>query len=209
MVRTAVLVSGGGTNLQAIIDAHFFGELQNCDLAAVITSDPEAYAVTRAKNAGIPVYAVEYGLFPNRQVFSGAILDMLRDLDIELVVLAGFMHILDAPVIKHFQNRIINVHPSLIPAFCGDGHFGLRVHKMALDYGVKLSGATTHFVTDEADAGPVILQKAVEIMPDDTPETLQRRIMEEAEWQILPRSISLFCSGKLRVEGRIVHIAED
>ena len=209
MVKTAVLVSGGGTNLQAILDSYVFGEIPNCELTAVISSNPEAYALQRAEMAGIPSYVVDVSVFPNRQSFSNAILDKLRDLDIELVVLAGFLYVLDSPVVNHFRNRMINIHPSLIPAFCGDGCYGLRVHQQALDYGAKISGATAHFVTEVCDAGPIILQKAVEIHEDDTPKTLQRRIMEEAEWKILPQAIKLYCQGRLSVEGRIVHIAPE
>lgn len=208
MVKTAILVSGGGTNLQAIIDAHIFGEIKNCELTAVISSNPEAYALTRAEYAGIPTSVVDRSLFPTRRIFTSAILEKLKDLDIDLVVLAGFNFILDASVIAAFKNRIINIHPALIPAFCGDGYYGLRVHEAALDYGVKLSGATAHFVTEVADNGPIILQKSVEVLEDDTPATLQRRIMEEAEWQILPQAISLYCEGRLQVEGRVVRIKE-
>jgi len=206
MVKTAVLVSGGGTNLQAIIDSNIFGELKNCDVAAVISSNPEAYANERAKNAGIPVYVVERAVFPNRMTFTKAILDKLRDLEIELVVYAGFNYILDPPLIKVYKNRIINIHPSLIPSFCGPGYYGLRVHEAALAHGVKVTGATAHFATEVTDDGPIILQKAVPILEDDTPVTLQRRVMEEAEWIILPEAISLFCEGRLEVDGRIVRI---
>ena len=209
MVKTAVLVSGGGTNLQAIIDAHIFGEIKNCELTAVISSNPEAYALERAKNAGIPSYVIDVDIFPNRASFTEAVLKMLMDLDIELVVLAGFMYVLDEPFIRQFRNRVINIHPSLIPAFCGEGYYGLKVHKMALDYGVKVTGATAHFATEEADAGPIILQRAIPIEPDDTPETLQRRVMREVEWKILPEAVSLFCEGRLRVEGRVVRILEE
>lgn len=206
MVKTAVLVSGGGTNLQAIIDAHIFGELKNCELTAVISSNPEAYALTRAENAGIPTYVIDHSIFPNRESFTEAVRKKLVDLDIELVVLAGFLYVLKPPLIRQFKNRIINIHPALIPSFCGDGFYGLRVHEAALSYGVKISGATAHFVTDETDTGPIILQKAIEVRPDDTAKTLQRRIMEECEWVILPEAISLFCEGRLEVDGRIVHI---
>ena len=209
MVRTAVLVSGGGTNLQAIIDANLFGELKNCELAAVISSNPEAYALTRAELAKIPAYVIDISIFPNRMSFCRALLDKLRDLDIELVVLAGFLYILDEPIVRHYENRIINIHPALIPAFSGAGCYGLRVHRYALDYGVKISGATAHFVTMEADAGPIIVQRSVEVRAGDTPEILQQRIMEEAEWRILPQAIALYCAGRLRVEGRIVHISEE
>ncbi len=208
MVRTAVLVSGDGTNLQSIINAHNFGKIKNCELAAVISSRPDAFALTRAKNAGIPTYVVNYKNFPNRASFSEAIYQRLKSLDIELVVLAGFMVVLGPPVIDHYENRIINIHPSLVPAFCGEGFYGIRVHEEALNYGVKVSGATAHFATAVADAGPVIIQRAVEVREDDTPSTLQKRIMEEVEWKILPEAISLYCEGRLQVVGRIVHIKE-
>ena len=206
MVKTAVLVSGGGTNLQAIIDANLFGEIKNCDIAAVISSSQEAYAVQRAQNARIPAYIVEKSVFPNRRVFTKALLDKLQDLEIELVVYAGFNYILDPPLIKAYKNRIINIHPSLIPSFCGPGYYGLRVHEAVLSHGVKVTGATAHFATEVADDGPIILQKAVPILEGDTPKTLQRRVMEDAEWKILPEAISLFCEGRLEVDGRIVRI---
>lgn len=209
MIKTAILVSGGGTNLQAILDAHLFGEIPNCELTAVISSNPEAYALQRARMANVPAYVVDVNVFPNRTSFCRALLDQLQDLGIDLVVLAGFLYVLDANFVSAYQNRIINIHPSLIPSFCGDGCYGLQVHRMALDYGVKVSGATAHFVTQECDAGPIILQKPVLIHEDDTPKTLQRRIMEEAEWKILPEAIKLYCQGRLSVEGRIVHIAPE
>ena len=208
MVRTAVLVSGGGTNLQAIIDANLFGEIKNFELAAVISSDPDAYALERAKHAGVPAFVVDRASFANRKSFTRALLDKLVDLDIDLVVYAGFNYILDSQLIKKFSNKIINIHPSLIPSFCGPGYYGLRVHEAVLEHGVKVTGATAHFATEIADDGPIILQKAVSILEDDTPSTLQRRVMEEAEWEILPRAISLYCEGRLEVEGRIVHIKE-
>lgn len=206
MIRTAVLVSGGGTNLQAILDSLLFGELPNCELTAVISSNPEAYALERARRANVPAYVVDVHSFPNRASFCCALRDKLEDLDIELVVLAGFLYVLDAPLVSRFKNRIINIHPALIPSFCGDGCYGLEVHRRALAYGVKISGATAHFVTEECDAGPIILQKAVPIEEGDTPQTLQRRIMEQAEWRILPEAIRLYCQGRLSVEGRIVHV---
>ena len=208
MVKTAVLVSGGGTNLQAIIDANLFGEIKNCEISAVISSHPEAYAIQRAQNAGIPVYIVERAIFPNRMIFTKAMLDKLQDLGIELVVYAGFNYILDQPLIKAYRNKIINIHPSLIPAFCGPGYYGLRVHEAVLAHGVKLTGATAHFATEVADDGPIIIQKAVPILEDDTPKALQQRVMEEAEWKILPEAISLFCEGRLEVDGRVVRISD-
>ena len=207
MVKTAVLVSGGGTNLQALIDAKLFGLLPNCELSAVISSNPTAYAITRAQNAGIPAYVIDRNDFPNRNSFTEAILHMLKDMDIELVVLAGFMYVLTRSMIDEYPNRIINIHPSLIPSFCGDGHYGLHVHEKALAYGIKVTGATAHFVNAETDNGPIIIQKAVEICEGDTPEVLQERVMREAEWEILPKAVGLFCDGRLSVEGRIVHIA--
>ena len=206
MVKTAILVSGGGTNLQAIIDANLFGEIKNCDIATVISSHPDAYAIERAKNAGIPVHIVERAVFPNRRVFTKAMLDTLQDLEIELVVYAGFNYILDPPLIKAYRNKIINIHPSLIPAFCGHGYYGLHTHEAVLAHGVKVTGATAHFATEIPDDGPIIIQKAVSVHEDDTPQSLQRRVMEEAEWIILPEAISLYCEGRLEVDGRVVRI---
>ena len=208
MVKTAVLVSGGGTNLQSIIAAKLFGEIQNCELVSVISSNPNAYALDRARAAGIDVSVVDAQTFPTRRTFNTALLQKLQDVDAELVVLAGFMQILQRPIVKAFEDRIINVHPALLPSFSGPGCFGLNVHQMALDYGVRVSGATVHFVTEEVDVGPIILQKAVDVLPGDTPRLLQKRVQEQAEWEILPRAIDLFCQGKLVVEGRRVLIKE-
>ena len=208
MVKTAVLVSGNGTNLQSIINALNFGKIKNCEITAVISSKPNAYALERAKSAGIPTHVIDYKHFPNREGFNEAIYKKLVSLDVELIVLAGFLVVLGAPVVDAFKNRIINIHPSLIPSFCGEGLYGLRVHQAALNYGVKLSGATAHFATAVADAGPVILQRAIDIHEDDTAESLQKRIMEEVEWKILPEAISLYCEGRISVVGRIVHIKE-
>lgn len=209
MVKTAVLVSGGGTNLQALIDAKLFGLLPNCEFTAVISSTPKAYALIRAQNAGIPTYIIEKDNFPNRSSFTEAIVHKLKDLDIELVVMAGFLYVLTRQIVAEFPNRIINIHPALIPSFCGDGHYGIHVHEKALEYGVKLTGATAHFVTYETDNGPIIIQKAVDVLENDTPEILQDRVMREAEWEILPKAVGLFCDGKLSVDGRIVHISEE
>ncbi|NLV50509.1 MAG: phosphoribosylglycinamide formyltransferase [Clostridiales bacterium] len=206
MVNTAVLVSGGGTNLQAILDALHFGEIKNCKIVEVISSSPDAYALARAENAGIPHRVIDIRQHSNRFVYTDAIIDRLRAIDAELVVLAGFMYVLSPRLTELFKNRVINVHPALIPSFCGSGFYGLRVHKSALEYGVKVTGATVHFATAQADAGPIILQQAVEVLEDDTPETLQRRVMEEAEHKILPKAISLYCEGRLVVEGRNVRI---
>ena len=202
----AVLVSGGGTNLQALIDAQARGELINGEITAVISSNPGAYALERAAKAGIPGYVVARKEFPSSQAMTAALVEQLRALDIDLVVLAGFMVILTGEMVRAFPNAILNVHPALIPSFCGAGYYGLHVHEAALAYGVKLTGATVHFVNEEPDGGPIVLQRAVEILEGDTPEVLQRRVMEQAEWHILPQAVSLFCEGRLRVEGRIVHI---
>ncbi len=204
--RIAVLVSGGGTNLQALIDAQGRGEIVNGVLAAVISSQPEAFALERAARAGIPHYVIARKSFDSNRAMTTALVDKLKELDIDLVVLAGFMVILTEEMVQAYPNAILNVHPALIPSFCGAGYYGLRVHEKALEYGVKLSGATVHFVSEECDGGPIVLQKAVAVEEGDTPEILQHRIMEQAEWIILPRAVSLFCQDKLSVEGRTVHI---
>ncbi len=206
MVKIAVLVSGGGTNLQALIEAEKQGRLGQGRLALVLSSGPEARALVRAEQAGIPTVVVDKKAFSARDVFTRAVVDELEAHDIGLVVLAGFLYVLGPAFCEAFANRVINVHPALIPAFCGDGFYGLKVHKSVLDYGVKLTGATVHFVSEETDGGPIILQKAVEVCPDDTPEALQQRVMEQAEWELLPRAVQLFCDGKLAVKGRIVEI---
>ena len=206
MTRIAVLVSGGGTNLQALIDAQARGELKNGEIAAVISSKAGAYALERAEKAGIPGYVVARKDFASNREMTQALVARLKELDIGLVVLAGFMHILTEEMVQAYPNAILNVHPALIPSFCGKGAYGLHVHEMALAYGVKVTGATVHFVNEEADGGPIVLQKAVEIREDDTPEVLQRRVMEEAEWKLLPLAVSLFCQDRLSVEGRCVHI---
>ncbi len=204
--RIAVLVSGGGTNLQALIDAQRRGEIVGGEIAAVISSKPGAYALERARRAGIPGYVVSRKDYDTNQAMTAALVDKLSGLDIDLVVLAGFMVIFTREMVDAYPNAILNVHPALIPSFCGKGYYGLHVHERALEYGVKVSGATVHFVSEECDGGPIVLQKAVEVEEGDTPETLQRRIMEQAEWVILPRAVSLFCQGRLKVEGRTVRI---
>ena len=208
MTRIAVLVSGGGTNLQALIGARDRGELGGGELAAVISSKPDAYALERAKNAGIPGYVVARKDYDSNRAMTQALVAKLKELDIGLVVLAGFMHILTGEMVQAYPNAILNVHPALIPSFCGAGYYGLHVHEKALAYGVKVTGATVHFVNEEPDGGPIVLQKAVDILPGDTPEVLQRRVMEQAEWHILPQAVALFCQGRLSVEGRIVTIKE-
>ena len=209
MVRIAVLVSGGGTNLQALIDAQARGELKNAKIAAVLSSRDGAYALERARKAGIPGYVVARKDFPSNRDMTWALVARLRELDIGLVVLAGFLHILTEEMVQAYPNAILNVHPALIPSFCGAGYYGLRVHEAALAYGVKVTGATVHFVNEEPDGGPIVLQKAVDILPGDTPEALQHRVMEQAEWVILPKAVSLFCEGRLSVEGRTVTIKEE
>ncbi len=204
--RIAVLVSGGGTNLQALIDAQRRGEIVGGEIAAVISSKPGAYALERARRAGIPGYVVSRKDYDTNQAMTAALVDKLSGLDIDLVVLAGFMVIFTREMVDAYPNAILNVHPALIPSFCGKGYYGLHVHERALEYGVKVSGATVHFVSEECDGGPIVLQKAVAVEENDTPETLQRRIMEQAEWVILPRAVSLFCQSRLKVEGRTVRI---
>ena len=206
MKKIAVLVSGGGTNLQALIDAQHRGEILGGEITAVIASKPGVFALERAAKAGIPGYVVCRKEYDSNRAMTVALVEKLKELNIDLVVLAGFMTILTEEMVQTYPNAIINVHPALIPSFCGEGYYGLHVHEKALEYGVKLSGATVHFVSEECDGGPIILQKAVPVEEGDTPETLQRRIMEQAEWKILPEAVSLFCQDRLTVEGRIVHI---
>jgi phosphoribosylglycinamide formyltransferase-1 len=204
--KIAVLVSGGGTNLQALIDAEKAGKLGGGEITLVISSKPEVYALERARVNDIPAKVVSRKEYPDIKSYTAALSKELLEADIDLVVLAGFLTIIDEQLYNSFKNRIINVHPALIPSFCGKGFYGLRVHEAALQKGVKLSGATVHIVTPECDAGPIILQKAVEVRDDDTPETLQKRIMEEAEWKILPEAVRLFCDDKIEVKDNKVHI---
>ena len=205
MKRIAVLVSGGGTNLQALIDAQARGELGG-EIAAVISSKAGAYALERAAKAGIPGYVLPRKDFDSNRAMTIALVDMLKDMHIDLIVLAGCMIIFTQELVDAYPNAIMNVHPALIPSFCGEGFYGLHVHEKALEYGVKLSGATVHFVSAECDGGPIIAQKAVEVRADDTPEILQKRIMEEAEWKLLPEAVRLFCEDRLEVKGRTVII---
>ncbi len=204
--RIAVLVSGGGTNLQALIDAGKRGELGDGEITCVIASKADAYALTRAEENGIKTRTLIRKDFADIASYSCAMRDLLLEEKADLIVYAGFMTILDENVCDTFQYKMINVHPALIPSFCGKGYYGLHVHEEALKKGVKVSGATVHFVTAECDAGPIILQKAVEVMEDDTPESLQRRIMEQAEWKILPKAVQLFCDGKIVVENNKTYI---
>ena len=204
--KIAVLVSGGGTNLQALIDAQQSVGLGGGEITAVISSKEGAYALERAKNAGIAGYVLPRKNFDSNRAMTVALVDMLHSLEIDLVVLAGCMVIFTEELVQAYPNAVMNVHPALIPSFCGEGFYGLRVHEAALKYGVKLSGATVHFVSEECDGGPIIAQKAVPVLNGDTPETLQKRIMEEAEWKLLPEAVTLFCQGKIRVEDRNVII---
>ncbi len=205
MKKIAVLVSGGGTNLQALLDAEARGEIVNGKISLVISSQEDAYALTRAKNAGVETKViVRKG--KKRATFTKEIIDCLQANAIDLVIFAGFMCIVDESLCRAYENRIINVHPALIPSFCGEGYYGLLVHEKALEYGVKVTGATIHFVSPVTDGGPIIAQRTVAVKEDDTPETLQRRVMEECEWKLLPEAASLFCQDKLKVEGRKVTI---
>ena len=206
MKRIAVLVSGGGTNLQALIDAQQRNELGGGQIVAVISSKPGAYALERAKNAGIEGFVLNRKEFDSNKAMTVALVELLKTLNIDLVVLAGCMIIFTEELISAYPNAIMNVHPALIPSFCGAGYYGLHVHEEALRYGVKLSGATVHFVSEECDGGPIIAQKAVEVRPDDTPEVLQKRIMEQAEWILLPEAVRAFCEDRITVRGRTVII---
>ena len=206
MKRIAVLVSGGGTNLQALIDAQQRGELGGGEIAAVISTKAGAYALERAAKAGIAGFVLPRKDFENVPAMTAALVKMLRELKIDLVVLAGCMTVFTEELIEAYPNAIMNVHPALIPSFCGTGYYGLRVHEEALKYGVKLSGATVHFVSAECDGGPIIMQKAVAIEEGDTPEILQKRVMEQAEWIILPEALELVCAGRVTCDGNVTHI---
>ncbi len=208
MKNIVVLVSGGGTNLQALIDAEKSGIIKNGKITCVISSKPDAYALTRARENNISTEVIRRADFESFSDYDKALTELLISKNADLVVLAGFMTILGHEVISHFENRIINIHPALIPSFCGEGFYGLRVHEAALRKGVKLSGATAHFVNEECDGGPIIIQKAVEVKYGDTPEVLQKRIMEQAEWKILPKAVSLFCEDKIKVINNIACISE-
>ena len=208
MKNIAVLVSGGGTNLQALIDAEKRGETGNGKITCVISSKEDAYALERAKNNGIKTIVLKRKDYSDVASYSKAMAETLKAENADLVVYAGFMTILDEQVCNAFPYKMINVHPALIPSFCGKGFYGLHVHEAALAKGVKLSGATVHFVTEECDGGPIILQKAVEVKNGDTPETLQKRIMEEAEWKILPYAVKLFCDDKIEIRNGLAVVSE-
>ncbi len=206
MMNIAVLVSGGGTNLQALIDAQSRGEIQGGKITCVISSKPDAYALERAKNNSIPTRVIPRKEYDDIYAYTKAVRDALVEEKADLVVYAGFMTILDSQVVEEFEGRMMNVHPALIPSFCGKGFYGLRVHRAVLDSGVKLTGATVHFVTEDCDAGPIIIQKAIDVKNDDTPESLQKRVMEQCEWKILPKAVSLFCQGRIKIIGNKTEI---
>lgn len=208
MLKVGVLVSGGGTNLQAILDAIDNGEITNAQVSLVISNNAGAYALERAKNHKIEAVCISPKSFGSREEFHKALLEKLQESGVDLVVLAGFLVAIPSMIVEAFPNRIINIHPSLIPSFCGTGYYGLRVHEGALARGVRVTGATVHFVDAGTDTGPIILQKAVEIEPEDTPETLQRRVMENAEWKILPKAIDLIANGKVTVKDGKVAIEQ-
>ena len=209
MLKLAVLVSGGGTNLQAIIDAISAGKITNACISVVISNNANAYALERARAHGIEALCISPKDFESREAFNQAFLDKLNSYNVDLVVLAGFLVVLPEMMIKEYTNRIVNIHPSLIPSFCGKGFYGLKVHEGVLARGVKVTGATVHFVDEGTDTGPIILQKAVEVEQGDTPEVLQRRVMEQAEWVILPKAINLIANGKVSVEDGHVIIAKE
>ena len=208
MLKIAVLVSGGGTNLQAIIDKIAEGVITNTEIAVVISNNKNAYALERAKQAGIEAVCVSPKDYENREQFNQEFLKTLDSYQVDLVVLAGFLVVIPPAMIQKYENRIINIHPSLIPSFCGTGYYGLKVHEGALARGVKVTGATVHFVDEGTDTGPIILQKAVEVQNGDTPEILQRRVMEQAEWEILPRAIHLVANGKVTVKDKKAVVEE-
>ena len=209
MLNIAVLVSGGGTNLQALIDAQSNSEITGGKIQLVISSRADAFALQRAKKAAISTAILIRKNFNTQEDYDNELLRILEENRIDLIVLAGFMTIISDNVINRYRNKIINIHPSLIPSFCGEGYYGLKVHEAVLKKGVKVTGATVHFVNEICDGGPIILQKAVDIFPNDTPESLQKRVMQQAEWKILPKAVDLYCSNKLKVENGKVVIKED
>lgn len=208
MLKVAVCVSGGGTNLQAIIDAIDNKTITNTEISVVISNNPGAYALERAKKHGIEAVCISPKEYADREAFNQAFLEKLDSYQADLVVLAGFLVVIPEIMVKKYKNRIINIHPSLIPSFCGTGYYGIKVHEGVLKRGVKVTGATVHFVDEGTDTGPIILQKAVLVKQDDTPEILQRRVMEEAEWKIMPKAIDLIANGKVKVVDHKVVISE-
>lgn len=208
MLKILVCVSGGGTNLQAVIDAIKQGLITNAEIVRVISNNRNAYALKRATDAGIDAVCISPKDYADREQFHAQLLNSVNEKEPDLIVLAGFMVVLPQEMIREYRNRIINIHPSLIPSFCGKGFYGLTVHEKVLERGVKVTGATVHFVDEGTDTGPIILQKAVMIEDDDTPEILQKRVMEQAEWQILPQAINLIANGKVHIDGNIVRRTE-
>ncbi len=208
MLRIGVLVSGGGTNLQAVMDAMDEGRITGAEIAVVISNNAGAYALERAKNKGIEALLISPKDYDSREEFHEALLTALKERNLDLLVLAGYLVAIPPSIVQAFPMKIINIHPSLIPSFCGKGYYGLKVHEGVLKRGVKVTGATVHFVDEGTDTGPIILQKAVEVLPDDTPKTLQRRVMEQAEWQILPRAIDLIANDRLKIEDGLVTVKE-
>lgn len=208
MKNIIVLVSGGGTNLQALLDAQKSGEIKSGRITCVVSSNPNAYALERAKKHNIDTEVIRKKDYETFEEYDKALTELLKSKNADLIVLAGFMTVLGKQVIKAFENRIINIHPALIPSFCGQGFYGLYVHQAVLEKGVKITGATAHFVNEVCDGGPIIMQKAVEVKNGDTPEILQRRVMEQAEWKILPKSVALFCEGKIKVENNKTIVEE-
>ncbi len=206
MLNIAVLVSGGGTNLQALIDAQNRGEIKNGKITLVVASKPDAYALRRAEKNHIPTRVVARKEYDDIKSYTKAVTDVLLEAKADLVVYAGFMTILDSQIVEAFPYKMMNVHPALIPSFCGKGFYGLHVHDAVLESGVKLTGATVHFVTEDCDAGPIIIQKAIDVKSDDTSESLQKRVMQECEWKILPKAVSLFCEGRIKVKGNKTEI---
>lgn len=206
MLNIVVLVSGGGTNLQALIDAEKRGEIVNGKISCVISSKPGVYALERAEKNGIPTVVIARSDYNDIASYTAAVTKELQERKADLVVYAGFMTILDSQIVKAFPGKMMNVHPALIPSFCGKGFYGLHVHEAVLESGVKLTGATVHFVTEECDGGPIIMQKAVPVLKGDTPEILQKRVMQECEWKILPESVSLFCQGRIKIIGNKTEI---
>ena len=208
MLKIAVLVSGGGTNLQAVIDAIDNGTITNAEITAVRSNNKNAFALERARNSGINAISISPKDFENRDLFNDALIKTVGESGADLIILAGFLVVLPKKMTENYENRIINIHPSLIPSFCGKGFYGLKVHEEVLKRGVKVTGATCHFVDSGTDTGPIILQKAVDVYEGDTPEVLQRRVMEQAEWIILPKAVNLIANGKIHVEdGRVITVA--
>jgi len=204
MLRVVVCVSGGGTNLQALIDGVQGGYVRESEIVRVISNNPGARALERAEKYGIESVCISPGAYPDRAAFHAALLEAVEEVSPDLIVLAGFLVVLPREMVHRYRNRILNIHPSLIPSFCGKGYYGLKVHEKVLERGVKITGATVHFVDEGTDTGPIVLQKAVEVKPDDTPKTLQRRVMEEAEWVLLPKAVDLFARGQICVqEGKV------